>query len=182
MTMNSSFTTLNGTTDYIDTGNTFQFTQAGQFSAEIWLRILNHSDRPSAAAGILGKGHYYDNQWDIWLSNANAITFETTGNPTRQGLVYLTTSPLVLSTWYQYVATYNNGSKKIYLNGALVSTQTYSGPGDFSNNNNVLIGRRFGDASRSLRGDISNVKIYNREITAAEVSQNFNALRGRYGL
>jgi len=31
-------------------------------------------------------------------------------------------------------------------------------------------------------GNCSNLLIYNRAITASEVSQNFNALRGRYGL
>jgi hypothetical protein len=32
------------------------------------------------------------------------------------------------------------------------------------------------------RGNISNFKIYNRALTAAEVQQNFNALRGRFGI
>ena len=31
-------------------------------------------------------------------------------------------------------------------------------------------------------GHISNIKMYNRGLSAAEVSQNFNALRGRYGI
>jgi len=178
---NGSFS-FNGTSDYIDTNNKFTFAKSSQFSAEVWLKILDHSDRPAAAAGILGKGHYYDNGWDIWLYNNNAIYFETSGDPTRQGLIYLETPVLTLSTWYHYVATYNNGAKSVYLNGTLVGTQTYTGPGDFSNTNNVLIGRRFNDSSRSLRGEISLAKIYNRALSAAEVLQNFNAHRGRFGL
>jgi hypothetical protein len=173
---------FNGTTDFVNAGNTFTFAQSSQFSAEVWLKILDHSDRPAAAAGIIGKGHYYNNQWDIWLYNNNSIYFETSGNPTRQGLVYLASPVLTLNTWHHYVATYNNGAKSIYLNGNLVGTQTYTGPGDFSNTNNVLIGRRFNDASRSLRGSVSVAKIYNRALSAAEVQQNFNALRGRYGI
>ena len=31
-------------------------------------------------------------------------------------------------------------------------------------------------------GKISNVKMYNKTLTASEVAQNFNALRGRYGI
>jgi hypothetical protein len=183
MTRNSNGSlNYNGTTDYIDTGNTFTFTQAGQFSAELWLRILDHSDRPTAAAGIFGKGHYYDNQWDIWLHQNNSLYFETTGNPTRQGLVYLASPILTLSVWHHYVATYNNGLKTIYLNGVQVGSQTYSGPGDFSNSNNALIGRRFNDASRSLRGDIAVTNLYNKALTADEVRINFNALRSRFGL
>jgi hypothetical protein len=178
---NNTFS-FNGTTDFINAGNTFTFAQSSQFSAEVWLKILDHSDRPAAAAGIIGKGHFYDNQWDIWLYNNNSIYFETAGNPTRQGQVYLASPVLALNTWHHYVATYNNGAKSIYLNGNLVGTQTYTGPGDFSNTNNVLIGRRFNDASRSLRGDVSVAKIYNRALSAAEVQQNFNALRSRYGI
>jgi hypothetical protein len=178
---NSTFS-FNGTTDYVDTGNTFIFAQSSQFSAEVWLKILDHSDRPSAAAGIIGKGHFYDNQWDIFLLNNNSIYFETSGNPTRQGQVYLVSPVLALNTWHHYVATYNNGAKSIYLNGNLVGTQTYTGPGDFSNTNNVLIGRRFNDASRSLRGDISVAKIYSRALPAAEVFSNFTASRLRYGI
>jgi hypothetical protein len=180
-TSNGTFS-FDGVDDYIDTGNTFTFAQTDQFSVEVWLKILDHSDREAAAAGIIGKGHYYDNQWDIWLYNTNSIYFETTGNPTRQGTIYLATSALALDTWHHYVATYNNGAKSAYLNGVLVGTQTYTGPGDFSNSNNVLIGRRFGDASRSLRGSVSTAKIYNRALTEAEVRQNFNAHRGRYGI
>lgn len=183
LTYNSNVSfSFNGTTDFADTGNTFIFAQSAQFSAEVWLKILDHSDRPTAAAGIIGKGHYYDNQWDIWLANNHSIWFETTGNPTRQGQLYLLTPSLSLNTWHHYVATYNNGAKSVYLNGVLVGTQAYVGPGDFSNSNNVLIGRRFGDASRSLRGDVAQAKIYNQELTASEVRQNFNALRGRYGI
>lgn len=173
---------FNGSSDYIDTNNTFKFNQSEQFSVEVWLKILDHSDRPAAAAGIIGKGHYYDNQWDVWLYNNNSIYFETSGNPTRQGLAYMSSPVLTLNTWHHYVATYNNGAKSVYLNGVLVGTQTYTGPGDFSNANNVLIGRRFGDSSRSLRGSVSVAKIYNRALSAAEVQQNFNATRGRYGL
>jgi len=173
---------FNGTTDFLDTNQTFKFDQTGQFSVDFWINFISHSDRATAAAGIVGKGHYYNNGWDIWLRNNHQIAFETSGDPTRQGLNYLNTASLALNTWHYYSATYNNGLKSNYVNGNLIGTQTYSGPGNFTNNNNVLIGRRFGDSSRSLRGSLSAVKIYNRALTAAEVAQNFAALRRRYGI
>jgi hypothetical protein len=173
---------FNGTTDFLDTNQTFKFDQTGQFSVDFWINFISHSDRATAAAGIVGKGHFYNNGWDIWLYNSHQIAFETSGDPTRQGSNYLNTASLALNTWHYYSATYNNGLKSNYVNGNLIGTQTYSGPGNFTNNNNVLIGRRFGDSSRSLRGSLSAVKIYNRALTAAEVAQNFAALRGRYGI
>ena len=41
--------------------------------------------------------------------------------------------------------------------------------GQNNNNTNQFIGR------------ISNLKVYDRELSAAEVQQNFNAIKGRYG-
>ena len=36
--------------------------------------------------------------------------------------------------------------------------------------------------SNEFAGRISNLKVYDRELTALEVKQNFNALKGRFGL
>jgi len=44
----------------------------------------------------------------------------------------------------------------------------------------------FGDdkstAYRIIQGNIYSIKIYNRALTSAEIRQNFNALRGRFGI
>jgi hypothetical protein len=45
-----------------------------------------------------------------------------------------------------------------------------------------VIGARDDAAGGYVNGRISNTKIYNRALSAAEISQNYNALRGRYGL
>ena len=39
-----------------------------------------------------------------------------------------------------------------------------------------------GSSSRIFNGSISSTMIYNRALSAAEITQNFNALRGRYGI
>jgi len=33
-----------------------------------------------------------------------------------------------------------------------------------------------------LKGKVSSVEIYNRALSSSEVEQNFNALKGRYGI
>ena len=69
-----------------------------------------------------------------------------------------------------------------FYNGVVVQsgTASYTWPGNF---NNINIGRGFQDSGeRWFIGQIPSVKTYNRALTAAEVTQEFNALRGRYGL
>ena len=82
--------------------------------------------------------------------------------------------------WYQIVGTYDQNNIKMYINGSLqnstaaTTTPSTSGSG-------IILMRRW-DANEFWGGYLSTVKIYNRALSATEVSQNFNATRGRYGI
>jgi hypothetical protein len=163
---------FDGTDDVIETSQTFQFSKEGQFSVSGIIKIQSHTFREGAAAGIIGKGHWYSNTWDVWLSNGHNIYFETSGDNNPNNWQSIVSDPLTVGRWYFFTATYNNGSKKLYLNTS-VTTGSYTGTGGFANNNTVQIARRYGDASRSLIGDGINFSIYNRELNFNEVMQNY---------
>jgi len=163
---------FDGTDDYVDTSNTFQFAQSGQFSVCGVINVQDHSFRAEAAAGIIGKGHYYSNSWDVWLYNNERVFFETSGDNSPSNVQYLYSDPLTVGRWYFFAATYNNTSKNLWINGTQYSN-TYTGTGGFTNGNNVLIARRPGDAYRSLIGSGSSFSIYSRELSQAEIFQNY---------
>jgi hypothetical protein len=49
--------------------------------------------------------------------------------------------------------------------------------------NNVILGKGFFlDATRLYAGRIASTIMYNRELTATEVLQNYNATKSRFGL
>ena len=88
------------------------------------------------------------------------------------------------SNWYQVVGTYTSGSRKLYINGTLVNSDAQTGT-ITTNANGMSIGAYGGfNGSRGYyyNGNIASVKIYNRALTAAEIQQNFNATKSRYGL
>ena len=87
------------------------------------------------------------------------------------------------NNWHYVVGTYDRYSTtaKIYIDGVLKNTNAAITTGPTSNVSDLLIGSRSGIAA-GMGGSIPVVKIYNRVLTAAEVAQNFNALRGRYGV
>jgi hypothetical protein len=88
------------------------------------------------------------------------------------------------SNWYQVVGTYTSGTRRVYINGVLVGSDAQTGT-ITTNANGMSIGVFGGyNGARGYyySGNIASVKIYNKALTAAEVSQNFNALRGRYGI
>ena len=82
----------------------------------------------------------------------------------------------------------NNSSQnymKVFLNGAEIATKTATViPWNSSIIPTIGANLLVGDLSPvgPINGRIANTQIYNRALSAAEISQNFNALRGRYGL
>ena len=72
-----------------------------------------------------------------------------------------------------------NGLATLYENAVSRTTIDYSGIGVSSQTNFVAVGR---GTDTYFPGRIYSTKIYNRALSAAEVSQNFNAYRGRFGI
>lgn len=72
---------------------------------------------------------------------------------------------------------YSNYTMDMYVDGALDSNVANSTSG---NNNPInIIGASWAAA---LSANIAQVSIYNRALTSAEIRQNFNATRGRFGI
>jgi hypothetical protein len=93
-----------------------------------------------------------------------------------------------LNKWIYCVMTVNgstNGSTVnvyAYKDGSLL-TATGSLYWTLSSGSSYYVGRHYqGSAALIHDGNIPQVSIYNRALTAAEISQNYNALKGRYGL
>lgn len=112
-----------------------------------------------------------------WVVSGN-----TTNNNAADGFI-VQSSGLLPNTWYNAVITWISGSANTYLNGVPVTINASTPNGFVGTFGSVVIGKGFSLANdRSFIGTISVVQIYNRALTTSEVLQNFNALRGRYGL
>ena len=78
-----------------------------------------------------------------------------------------------------YVETMSSsGTYSLYINGKLARQSQNISPSGV-NFNKIGVGQFSGVR---LNGKLSNVSVYNKELSASEVKQNFNALRGRFGL
>ena len=86
----------------------------------------------------------------------------------------------MLNKWWFGATTFSSSiGHRLYLNGIQVSSS--SNTTTVNGNGTVRIGS-YGDAGNLFDGDIPMVLIYNRFLSANEVQQNYNALKGRYGL
>lgn len=90
------------------------------------------------------------------------------------------------NTWYHLIFTTEyddtNITSKIYINGVFNNSRTDSGQqGHYSQG--FAIGEGRDNASwYPFNGKVSNVKIYDKTLTAAEVLQNFKATKSRFNL
>lgn len=90
----------------------------------------------------------------------------------------------VINVWYCMAVTYDGTNVRFYVDGALNDT-TASAVTPASSGLGMHIGERW-DApffpQSFLDGSVPVVRLYNRALSASEISQNFNANRSRFGL
>jgi alpha-L-fucosidase len=79
---------------------------------------------------------------------------------------------LTAGVWTHVVLTYDGTSAKVYIDGTLNTTKTYSKT-PAVNNGQLLIGNEAG-MSRYTKGKIDEVRIYNRALSQSEVTSVYN--------
>lgn len=85
--------------------------------------------------------------------------------------------------WYHVAVTHDGLNFKIYVNGVLSNSRTSTWLGVTRwPTNNFYIGRDNNNVNYYFYGEIAVFRLYNRALSAEEVHQNCNALRGRYGI
>ena len=97
------------------------------------------------------------------------------------GVVVATNQIYTVGTWYYVVGVAENNTLKLYIN-SILQTQTATYSGTLSNSGVLEIGRMDANNAFSLDASVAQASIYNRALSAAEIQQNFNATKDRYGI
>jgi hypothetical protein len=130
-----------------------------------------------AARYVVVGGRTFSALSNNWLMGHWSVSTE---NYYAEGWVSSVQAGASDTNWRIYAATgdYSGDSWSMYVNGVLnVSPNSNGSAGP----NGFAIGS-IGGGGEFSNSHISNLLVYNRVLTATEVSQNFNALRGRYGI
>jgi len=122
-------------------------------------------------------------QYSLFFNSSNDIFYRTYGLSVVDLTINTTNAGVVNNRWNLVVATYDGTNKRIFVNGVLrITSQNLTGTITQNTTGAAYIGIYGSFAGYPFNGNISNVQVYNRALSATEVAQNYAATRGRFGL
>lgn len=176
---------FDGVDDYVTLGTPSSLNITASITVNSWVKL---SSFPSSGnfVTIYEKGYDGTNEQTYFRisGNSSSIQFGTYNASASDKLTqYVVSSSVLVNNWCNIVGVFDGSNFSIYLNNVLVSQTSYVGS-LFGSSSPVSIGAASisGTYQKFLNGGISVVQVYNRALTAAEISQNFNATRSRYGI
>lgn len=176
-TSNKGIMTLNGTNNYVTVSSISSAALASGFTFAGWW-----------------KTSAFSSTW-MWPFGTTTGTYLQLGKVQLNGQVRFDAATLLYSgasltttdvniadgVWHYVAGVWNTATRQIYIDGTLKAS-IVSVPGTTpAAYGTMLLGAHPGP-DQFWNGSFGPMSIYNRGLSAAEVLQNFNATRGRYGV
>ena len=145
------------------------------FTFNFWVNF----NAVNVTQGVIGKRGW---EYSIHTTGSNILYFYCWN--TSGSIVYVLSSTIEENKWYNFVFTADGTTSYLYRNGLFIGSGAKSG-NNMGNTTAILTVGRGGQSSTGnafLNGKISSVMFYSSFFNLQEVQQNFQALRGRYGI
>lgn len=184
ITYTNPYFSYNGTTSQVAVPDTAKLEPGtGDWTMEAWFNTTTFK-----TGVILGKfdpgGLSADVSYSIRTNNTGGL-YAQMGDGTGS-FVNSTTYQTVVSTWAQVVYVWKNiatNSLETFINGASIGSVAHSLGSLLNTPSNLYIGSyNGGEYTQWFNGRIGIVRLYNTALTAAQVLQNYNADKSKYGL
>ena len=174
---------FDGSNEQVNVGN---FTLPTAYTINMFIKFL---DTSSGNKAILDFGTYLLHPNDTFTYAPTLRLYLQDGYVKIQHAAAFASTGVLSSfiptteTWYNLTVTFDGNTAKMYFNSTLNSSGTLVSP---STNYTTfgIANKPLGNGSSilPLNCSISYVEIFDRTLTASEITDNFNALKGRYGL
>jgi len=151
---------FDGTSDYVDMGNVLNIT--GDISITFWMKTNGAWDNIWNALVCKGDNTYRVARY----STSNAIGFSLSGT---DELNTSGTSAVDDSKWHHIACTYDGANKRIYVDGALETTEATTGAIDTSTQP-LRIASNAQDSARAFNGSVADVRIYDAALSVGDIT------------
>lgn len=147
------------------------FTWPNNFTVDITFKLYANSGY--FFSRIISTGNNDEFEFAVGQSGLNEIKLLVNG--------WVNTSQYITADVIEtYTITRSPSTSNIYRNGILIFTTSVTTT--VSTSLNINLACRHSNQGQNTRINIYNLKIYNKVLTATEIEQNYNALRGRYNI
>jgi hypothetical protein len=175
-----NYFSFDGTNDYVVI-NSFANQPTTQITCEAWIKPTKGSVAGSQRGGAISAGN------SMYLGIIDSIDGGNTfamhwANQTTDSRLYNWNGSIPNNAWTHIAGTYNGSTSRAYVNGVEISSWAQTGNIPSSTYYLGTYGYTLGDGSHNFQGQISNAKIYNRGLSGAEILQNYESLRKRFGV
>lgn len=157
---------FDGTNDYAATGNVTLSYPAG-YTVEVVVKYTSLT----GAQGLFGYNDAGNAKYINLYKGSNQMRFETGPSQAIFG-----SSILTAGVWYHFTGVYNGTTAYLYKNGELDASGNLTS--STTQNSPIVLGSYAGYTN----GSIPLARFYTRPLTANEILQNFESVRGRFGI
>jgi hypothetical protein len=162
---------FDGTNNYIQVPRNTNFAfGTGDFSVDYWFNKVgtgNYAMMDCINAG--GFGFNLNGNTQIFAFESFRSSFSISCNFSN-------------NVWNNLTLTRTGGNLlSAYINGSFIGSNN-TASSSFTSPNNVVFGINGNLSSQPFLGYTSNIKIYNKSLSATEIQQNYNALKSRFNL
>jgi len=185
----ANYFVLDGTNDYIRSPNLYSdIGNPDTFSAEVWVYPTDYGVVLSVTNTAAPDTSYHYSAMEFTNSGGKPLPEFGIWNGTS--ISSDSGTALEFNTWYNMAITYNaaTNTMKGYINGAQVATASvnYDSPHDDGETVHHLL---FGATDGTDQGDgtyfngrMGDIRVYNTELSAAQITSNYNNTKVKYGL
>ena len=168
---------FDGDGDYITWPQTSgQFSQ-NPMSVEIILRADDENSNGSVM--LMDKPNFGDDYGiQVWYDvTGDALSFHMRGSSDTK---VDTSDDFTKGNWFHVIYTFNSTTGTIYVNGNKITSGTIDSVASFTGT--VVLGKYQSTPNFVIVGRVALLNIYHKSLSQNEVSQNYNALKSRFGL
>jgi hypothetical protein len=182
-TYTSPYLTYNGSSSQINIAdNALLEPGTGDWTMEAWVYLSSSSGSKVVMGKFDPGGGAQDVSYSIRIQGANIYSQIGNGSTVVDTPLYT----LPLNTWTHVTYVWKNvatNSLEAYINGVSVGSVSHSFSSILNTSANLYIGSyNGGEYSQYMNGRIGITRLYSAALTSAQVLQNYNADKSKYGL
>ena len=181
---NGGSLTFDGTNDYVSVANTTAIlSNVNKFTVDTWFKLNNAALNNTIFS--FGTGSNFANDILVGVYGNTFLAQVNNGGDGSATIAFSSTAWTNIQLVYDGTLTGNANRLKIYINGVLQTlTYSYTVPSTTGTTSQCGIGvySTPGFNSNFLTGNVAVTRLYTTALSQTDVTQNFDAIKSRYGL